>query len=212
MCGTYRGPEVTFTIQELKDMLSDAVHINDDESTFSFGVAQNNGFVRRTDTVSIITANGIVPMRWGFSMKGTKEVNPHARTDSILDPKSTIYPNIQGNRGLVIAEEYREKQFLFKPAVDGGGEATPPFFMACLFRPSQTVNGAIDFAVVTRDAAPHIAHIHGRMPLILGADVANIWLNPKTPLQDVFDNAILNVSYRAIPSNKPPKSEQISMF
>lgn len=211
MCGTYREPEVTFTIQELKDILSDAVRVDDDESEISFGISHNNGFVRRTDTVPIITANGIMPMRWGFSMKGTKDVNPHARTDTILNPKSS-YRDIQGNRGLIIAEEYREKQFLFKPAIEGGVEGTPPFFMACLFRPSQIISGVLEFAVVTRDAAPHIAHIHDRMPTILGADTASLWLNPQTAVQGVFVKAVLDVSYRPLSSGKPLKAEQTSMF
>lgn len=43
------------------------------------------------------------------------------------------------------------------------------------------------YSIVTTAAAPEIAHLHDRMPLLLPENAWGIWLNPEAPLEVVAD-------------------------
>jgi putative SOS response-associated peptidase YedK len=210
VCGAYRAPEIPLTIEEIQDIIAGAMNANQPQEQETQAIETKQGLVRRTDTLLAVTSSGIEPMRWGFAQPGMDGVLPHARSESILE-KPLFRQAVLKNRCLIPALLYYEKQYQFWPAdVDIERE---PFFMAGVYR---LVHGkkTPEVVVVTREAAPHIHHIHDRMPVLLSRAVAKQWLMPDTNVMDVLKQATLNVCYELKPTQpkRPRGPEQTSMF
>ena len=54
------------------------------------------------------------------------------------------------------------------------------------------------FSILTRDPAESIVHIHDRMPVILPADIARDWLNPRYDANEIVSHAVLDVVATAV--------------
>jgi len=52
------------------------------------------------------------------------------------------------------------------------------------------------FTVLTREAAPEIAFIHHRMPVILPSDYATDWLNTQNNADEVIHAALTEMEYQ----------------
>lgn len=53
------------------------------------------------------------------------------------------------------------------------------------------------FTILTRDAAPGIAFIHPRMPVLLPADASPDWLNPGYNAEEVIAAALTDMEYQS---------------
>lgn len=50
----------------------------------------------------------------------------------------------------------------------------------------------VSCAMLTRDAAPSVAFVHHRMPVILPSEQFDLWLSPSTPIKQVEDAVALS--------------------
>ena len=72
-------------------------------------------------------------------------------------------------------------------------EGVDVFSLAGIWESGGTSPGAVDtFVILTMDAAPAIADIHHRQPLILGDDATAEWLRPRAAPVDVITRAEKN--------------------
>ena len=67
-------------------------------------------------------------------------------------------------------------------------------YMAGLYR--LTPAGA-QFTILTRDAAPDIAFIHPRMPVILPRDALADWIDPRQDGRALLDGAVRQLRFGA---------------
>ena len=54
------------------------------------------------------------------------------------------------------------------------------------------------FVILTREAAPDIAFIHNRMPVILPEGRAADWLNPDNDAEKIIQSALQDMTYRPV--------------
>ena len=134
----------------------------------------------------------VVSMKWGLVphwSKGTKGgyVNAKSETAAVLPSFRDAFKYC---RCLVATDGWHEWQVtprgkvpIFIHRVTADGEIAP-FFFAGLWASwrDKTVPDAAPletFTVPTRDAAPTLAHIHPRMPVVLPQDAYRAWLDSK---------------------------------
>ena len=136
-------------------------------------------------------------MRWGYSFPGGRPViNARAET---AETKPLFRDGMRQRRCLVPASHYFEwercgearRKYALRPAHAG------MFYLAGIYH-WENHSGALypTFALLTRQAAPDIAFIHDRMPVILPAERACGWLNPQNDAQDVLQSARNDMEYR----------------
>ena len=69
------------------------------------------------------------------------------------------------------------------------------FYLAGLYR---IEGNEARCTILTRQAAPSIAFIHDRMPVLLHRDALSDWLNPRYDAHDVMLEAITEVSFTPV--------------
>lgn len=127
-------------------------------------------------------------MRWGLIPSwaedpriGTRMIN--ARAESIQE-KTAFREALRQRRCLVVADGFYEwrkqpgrgkQPFHISPAESG------PFAFAGLWERWRDPGSELieTCTIITTGAAPTVARIHDRMPVILGPDVFDVWLDPK---------------------------------
>lgn len=130
-------------------------------------------------------------MRWGYSFPGGRPViNARAETAAA---KPLFRDGMRQRRCLIPASSYfewerREGQktkYAIRPA---GAEM---LYLAGIYH-LENHDGAVipSFAILTRSAAPEIAFIHDRMPVILPPDCARDWLKVENRADEVLRRAL----------------------
>lgn len=163
--------------------------------------------VRPTDRATIITGDGEGSLiSWGLDVSWSKQPMINARSETLVE--KVTFRNLLESRCIIPASCYFEwrknggKKLKNTISVDGQDD----FSMAGLFDGN-------NFTVITSAAAPSIAHIHSRMPVILNTDEAQQWLNPAYSFADVgrflqpFDSLPLLAEEEI-----PPLSSQPDLF
>ncbi len=164
------------------------------------------GEVRPTNEVLTITGDGSRPMPWGLKVDWDTKPLINARAETLTE-KQTFRPLLE-NRCLVPAEAYFEWRKDGKarlknrihPAAGG------IFAFAGLHDGERAV-------IVTCAPAPDIAHIHGRMPVILSQADEMRWCDPKLTFADVA--ALLHPTAPgalAADEDTPPQPKQRDLF
>ena len=130
-------------------------------------------------------------MRWGYSFPGGRPVI-NARAETAAE-KPLFRDGMRQRRCLIPASSYfewerREGQktkYAIRPA---GAEM---LYLAGIYH-LENHDGAIipSFAILTRSAAPEIAFIHDRMPVILPPDCARDWLKVENRADEVLRRAL----------------------
>jgi putative SOS response-associated peptidase YedK len=123
-------------------------------------------------------------MRWGLVPSWSADPNGgprpiNARIEGLLDRPSFAEP-LSRRRCLVVVDGFYEwrrppggrKQPYFLDRADGSGE---PFALAGLW---DRHDGGVSCAVVTGPADEHLAWLHDRMPVRVGRDRWDAWLDP----------------------------------
>lgn len=138
-------------------------------------------------------------MAWGYGLEGGKLVI-NARWETAQD-KPLFRDGMLQRRCLIPASCYfewekrrdRRVQYAIGPR-DGG-----MMFMAGIYRLERRGDAlAPVFAVLTREAAPQLAFIHSRMPVILPPQRARAWLDIRRPAKQVLEGACLDMDYRPV--------------
>jgi len=175
------------------------------------------GEVYPSHTAPVITAQNLnYLMKWGYpNLKEGQSPHINARSETALI-LPTFSEAMLSRRCLIPASAYYEwampieKEGIPKPKRKTKYEFRLPdeevMYMAGIY----SGNG---FAVLTRDAAPEIFHIHDRMPLILSKNLADKWLNEShEALKEIFREAITSVEYAPLPSKDDEQPIQMSLF
>lgn len=130
-------------------------------------------------------------MRWGYSFPGGRPVI-NARAETAAE-KPLFRDGMRQRRCLIPASSYfewerREGQktkYAIRPA---GAEM---LYLAGIYH-LENHDGAVvpSFAILTRSAAPEIAFIHDRMPVIFPPDCARDWLKVENRADEVLRRAL----------------------
>lgn len=127
-------------------------------------------------------------MAFGFrpSFMSHSVINARAET---VPHKPLFAQALAHHRCLVLASGFYE----WAKAADGTKQphhftlvTHEPFVFAGLFRATQPRDPGhglteAEFVIVTTEANARVAHVHPRMPVIVGEDAARLWLAPRTP-------------------------------
>lgn len=152
----------------------------------------NMSVIRPTDQAMIIGMDKrTMLLSWGFQVEWDKKPLINARSETLTE-KPTFKPHLE-NRCLVPATSYfewrNENGTKRKNSIRPSDQVV--FAMAGL------VSGNT-FTIITCLPAPEIAHIHGRMPVILAPEDENTWLDPSqdfvsvAPSLTAYNKASLN--------------------
>jgi putative SOS response-associated peptidase YedK len=132
---------------------------------------------------------------WKLWVRGEPAKFPaiNARVEGLVGSGAWSGP-LKSRRGLVPATEYYEKGHRFALPDEPKGL----FAFAGLWNVTKAPDPEtgdeqwmVSYAIVTQPAAPHIASIHDRMPLILPRELYDEWLDPtRLGDQDLLDEAV----------------------
>ena len=120
----------------------------------------------------------------------------NARVESLMGSGAWSGP-LKARRALVPVTEYFEKGRSF--AFGGQSFALAGIYNVAKFED----NWMLSYAIITQPAAPHVAEIHDRMPLIVPADLYDDWLDPAL----VGDQGLLD----AVVAHAKPLAESIGV-
>lgn len=162
---------------------------------------RTSGEVRPTDIAPVIAtsksrARGAFPMRWGLlhPTRGTLVIN--ARSETAM--QSPLFGQSAAERRCLVPvggyyEWLKDGSKRVRHAFYGPGGT--PLYLGGLYVKSgnEPLPG---FVILTRKAAPHIAHIHARMPVIVPQSLVADWLSPETRLADLLPLAVTGVEAR----------------
>ena len=136
------------------------------------------GEVFPSDCAAVIANNrrltpSVFPMRWGFE-------RPNAKLRRCLIPASWYY-EWERRAGSKVKYALRSER---------GGVV----YLGGLYTLSK--DGAPRFTVLTRDAAPGIAFIHNRMPVIVPPEKQDAWLSQQFTLDELLGDAETDMEYK----------------
>ncbi len=138
-------------------------------------------------------------MEWGYRLEGSKRVI-NARWETAQD-KPLFRDGMRQRRCLIPASCYfewekaqgRRVQYAIGPR-EGG-----MLYLAGVYRLERRGEALVPaFAVLTRQAAPQLAFIHPRMPVILSPQGARAWLDIRRPAAQVLEGARLDMDCRPV--------------
>lgn len=137
-------------------------------------------------------------MRWGYS--GYKNQIINARSETAAE-KPMFRKSLLERRCLIPASGYyewkrtesgsksKQKYALYCPS--------RPIYMAGLWRQEQGEALPV-FVILTREAAPAIANIHDRMPVILPDGTRQDWLSAGADPGSLMMQAVQDMAFRAV--------------
>ena len=189
MCGRYfiDGDDLP---EELERILEELNRKNTPENL------KTSGEIFPSDVVPVLANSrrqDVQPfaMRWGYSFPGGRPVI-NARAETAAE-KPLFRDGMRQRRCLIPASSYfewerREGQktkYAIRPA---GAEM---LYLAGIYH-LENHDGAVvpSFAILTRSAAPEIAFIHDRMPVMLPPDCARDWLKVENRADEVLRRAL----------------------
>lgn len=137
-------------------------------------------------------------MRWGYAFpNGRPIINARAETAA---QKPMFKDGMRQRRCVIPASHYFEwerrgaarTKYAIRPA------HADTMYLASIYH-LENHDGVIvpAFTILTRDAAPGIAFIHPRMPVLLPPDATADWLNPGYNVEEVVAAALTEMEYRS---------------
>lgn len=138
----------------------------------------------------------IFPMAWGYSLEGGKRII-NARWETAAD-RPLFQDGMRRRRCLIPASCYFEwekgREGRVKYAI--GPREGGLMYMAGIYRLERRGEALVPaFAVLTREAAPQLAFIHHRMPVVLSPQSAGDWLDIGRPAEQVLAQARLDLEF-----------------
>ena len=138
-------------------------------------------------------------MRWGYAFpNGRPIINARAETAA---QKPMFKDGMRQRRCVIPASHYFEwerrgaarTKYAIRPA------HADTMYLAGIYH-LENHDGVIvpAFTILTQDAAPGIAFIHPRMPVLLPPDATADWLNPGYNAEEVVAAALTEMEYRSV--------------
>ncbi len=191
MCGRY----YIDTKQKESEILKIIEQINDRYKNSPELSKMRIGEVYPTNIVPVLTPESPMLMKWGFTRFDGKGQVINARVETVSE-KPMFRKPFGENRCLVPASCFFEweKRGTKKHKYAIGIRDT--LYMAGLYRYENNMHTP-HFVIITRSAAPDIAFIHDRMPVILAKDIHKAWLSEHLDSQSVMHYSVKNLKYRA---------------
>ena len=195
MCGRYYIDDED-AAEELRQIIEEVNRKNNGDAHI-----KTSGEIRPTDIVPVVVNSKkdnpmAFAMKWGYTLPDGKSV-----INAKSETATTSYmfrDGMEQRRCLIPATNYFEWQELTKGKkikYDIRSSIGDFIYMAGIYRweGKQPV-----FSILTRDPAESILHIHDRMPVILPADIAHDWLNPRYDANEIVAHAVLDVVATAV--------------
>lgn len=114
-------------------------------------------------------------MRWGFAWNGALLINARSETAA---SKPVFRESMERRRCLIPATRYFEWAKAGTERARYAFSTGALFYMAGVYRMEETGPA---FAILTREAAPALAAIHSRMPVLLPPPAREVWLKEENP-------------------------------
>ena len=166
--------------------------------------AMKTGEIAPTNVVPIFAKNAkqnpiYCLMKWGFApfeAGGRPLINARSET---ANTSKTWKDALRERRCIIPASRYFEWQKngdkKIKNAIWSEGQQI--IFMAGIYRYEDNPRLPV-FAILTREPAPAIAHIHNRMPVIMPPSDVDAWLNADTNYMELLTHAQQQMEYVAV--------------
>ena len=167
--------------------------------------AFKGGEISPSDTAPVIAGHGACFMVWGYPAlhAGSKpHINARSETAAAL---KTFGEAVETRRCIVPASGYYEWKTAGKKRKEKYVFTLPdrmPLYMAGIH------SGDGQYAILTREAAPAINDIHGRMPAIIPQALIAVWLSG-TP--DVLEEALTDLCFEFVLVSAG-QAEQLCLF
>lgn len=197
MCGRYYIAEDDMT-EELSRIIDAINRKNTPEGL------KTSGEIFPSDIVPVLANSrkqDVQPfaMRWGYSYPGNRPIiNARSETAST---KPMFKDGMLQRRCLIPASNYfewekrdgRKIKHLIRPV------NSRMLYLAGIYH-LENHDGVMvpTFTVLTREAAPGIAFIHHRMPVILPNEYVFDWLNTNYKADEVIQSALLDMEFQAV--------------
>ena len=194
MCGRYYI-DTEDSSEELKQIIEE---INHAQANTEAHALMKSGEIFPTNIVPVVGQDGPTLMKWGYAGYGNRVIN--ARSETAFT-KPMFRKSLLERRCLIPASGYYE----WKRNASGSKSkqkfalyrAEKPLFMAGIWREEQSEKLPV-FVILTREAAPGIAEIHDRMPLILPQEACDEWLRRGADAGRVMQRSIDDLQYCAV--------------
>ncbi len=160
------------------------------------------GEVRPTDVAAVVApdkhgAKSVFPMKWGFTIPGSKSPLINARSETAA-VKPTFAESWKRHRCAIPASWYYEWEHIKKSdgkTVTGDRYALLPAgckitWLCGLYRIEE---GYPVFSVLTREPGEALRRIHDRMPLILPEDYIDSWIKPDSTPEEYLRYALTDI-------------------
>ena len=162
---------------------------------------KTSGEIFPSDTVPVVANNPQLKaqpfaMRWGYSFPdGHPIINARSET---AQTKPLFQDGMRRRRCLIPASCYfeweKDREGRVKYAI--GPREGGLMYMAGIYRLERRGEALVPaFAVLTREAAPQLAFIHHRMPVVLSPQSAGDWLDIGRPAEQVLVQARLDLEF-----------------
>lgn len=189
MCGRYFVGDEEKTA-EMKQIISTLTKKLGPER--ALGV-KTSGEVFPTDVVPVLAQNRVYPMQWGFVQNdGRSMINARSETAGV---RSMFKNSFAEMRCLIPAAGYYEwwKNDSARCKCAFSNDRAM-IYMAGIYR---FESGAAypRFVILTRQAAPGIAFIHDRMPVLLDGEARREWLLGSDPA-GTLKKAVLDIAFK----------------
>lgn len=192
MCGRYyldpgeEDPQVQELLEKVKQKYKDTPEL----------AQMKTGEIFPTEIVPVITAASPQLMQWGFSRFGGKGEIINARLETVAE-KPMFRKAFFEHRCLIPASyffEWEKKGMIKQKYALGSNEL---IYLAGVYR-MEKESTVPRFVILTRPAAPEIAFIHDRIPVILPKEMHQAWFSGPLEEEDVLARSTERLKYRVV--------------
>lgn len=195
MCGRYY-----IDAEDLSEQLRDIIRqVHERVQDTQEHAQMKLGEIYPTNLAPVIRgeAREAVLMRWGYAGFKSRVIN--ARSETALE-KPMFRPSMMERRCLIPASGYYEwRRINGRKGADKYALTRPggTLFMAGLWR-EERGSGQPVFVILTRQAAPGVAFLHERMPVLLEGAGAGLWLSRAGRFVEALEQAVPPLLYTQV--------------
>ena len=193
MCGRYYI-ETDSMNEQLRQIIAE---VERKQGNSEAHAAMKLGEIYPTNIVPAISEKGAELMKWGYAGYKNRVIN--ARSETAFE-KPMFRKSLLEKRCLIPASRYYEWR-----RTESGAKSKQkfalfrlgqPLYMAGVWRQEQGEELPV-FVILTREAAPGVAQIHNRMPVILPEETQEAWVHGEDA-EALMKHAAEDIAFRAV--------------